>query len=68
VTARRYEPYDLVRLAVDLPDEGLHAGAIGTVLEVFTDPTLAYKVEFADCNGQTLAELALCPSQLDSAA
>jgi hypothetical protein len=67
VTARRYQPYDAVRLAVDLPEEGLVAGAIGTVLDVFTDPALAYEVEFADSDGRTLAELALLPSQLEPA-
>lgn len=60
--------YDVVRLAVDLPDEGLQAGAIGTVVEIFDTPQRAYEVEFADDSGATIAQLALEPGQLEPAA
>ncbi|MEV6850004.1 DUF4926 domain-containing protein [Actinoplanes sp. NPDC051411] len=56
--------YDVVRLMVDLPDEGLSAGAVGAVVHVFEKPNLAYEVEFADEDGQTIAQLPLTPAQI----
>ena len=57
--------YDVVRLMVDLPDEGLSAGAVGAVVHVFEKPSLAYEVEFADEDGRTIAQLPLTPSQIE---
>jgi len=56
--------YDVVRLMVDLPDEGLSAGAVGAVVHVFEKPSLAYEVEFADEDGRTIAQLPLTPGQI----
>jgi hypothetical protein len=56
--------YDLVRLTVDLPAEGLSAGAVGAVVHVFENPNLAYEIEFADENGRTIAQLPLTPDQI----
>ncbi|GID31049.1 DUF4926 domain-containing protein [Paractinoplanes brasiliensis] len=56
--------YDTVRLLVDLPGEGLAAGAIGAVVHVFERPNLAYEVEFTDGEGRTIAQVALTPDQL----
>jgi len=53
----------LVELVHDLPDEGLAAGAVGTVVEVYTDPP-GYEVEFVDDDGRTVAILALPPHAL----
>jgi len=58
------ELHDVVELAVDLPDEGLAAGSVGTVIHVFDKPDLAYEVEFTDENGKTLAMVPLTPQQL----
>lgn len=55
--------YDVVELREDLPDEGLHAGQIGTIIEVYED---AYEVEFNDAEGALIAFLALKPEQLSS--
>ena len=49
----------------DLPAEGIAAGTIGTVLEVFTKPSPAYLVEFADSDGETLAMPVLTPDQVE---
>ena len=49
---------------VDLPDEGLSAGAVGAVVHVFEKPSLAYEVEFADEDGRTIAQLPLTPGQI----
>jgi hypothetical protein len=56
--------YDVVRLVVDLPDEGLPAGAVGAVVHVFDKPSLAYEVEFTDDDGRTIAQLPLTPGQV----
>jgi hypothetical protein len=56
--------YDVVQLMVDLPDEGLSAGAVGAVVHVFEKPSLAYEVEFADEDGRTIAQLPLTPGQI----
>jgi hypothetical protein len=40
--------FDVVRLTSDLPEEGLRAGAEGTIVEVYERPEPAYEVEFAD--------------------
>jgi len=55
--------YDVVELVVDLPGDGLRAGAIGTIVDEYTDPR-AYEVEFADDDGATIALTALRPEQL----
>ncbi|WP_250036130.1 DUF4926 domain-containing protein [Paractinoplanes maris] len=59
------ELYDTVRLLVDLPAEGVQAGAIGAVVHVFEQPDLAYEVEFTDENGRTVAQVPLTPGQVE---
>lgn len=58
------ELYDVVELIVDLPDEGLATGSVGTVVHVFHEPNLAYEVEFADDEGRTVAMVPLTPDQV----
>jgi hypothetical protein len=53
--------YDVVELARDLPEEGLKAGSVGTIVHIFTRPEQAYEVEFSDDEGRTVASLALTP-------
>lgn len=55
---------DVVRLEVDVPDEGLLKGATGTIVHEFFVPDIAYEVEFTDSQGRTMAQLTLFPSQL----
>ncbi len=55
---------DVVALAVDLPAEGLKAGAVGTVVHVFRQPHTAYEVEFVDADGRTTASATLTPAQI----
>jgi Domain of unknown function (DUF4926) len=56
--------YDTVRLLVDLPEEGLAAGAIGAVVHVFEEPHQAYEVEFTDGKGRTVAQVPLTSDQI----
>jgi hypothetical protein len=54
---------DVVALATDLPDDGLRAGDVGTVVHIFDKPCSAYEVEFADSDGTTIAMLTLMANQ-----
>nr|WP_221376402.1 DUF4926 domain-containing protein [Actinoplanes polyasparticus] len=62
------ELYDTVRLLVDLPGEGLKAGAVGAVVHVFERPNVAYEVEFTDPDGRTIAQVPLTVDQAQSVA
>ena len=54
-----------VALLVDIPEEGLTRGEMGTVVEHLTDGVEdAVLVEFADQGGQTYAMVSLKPEQL----
>lgn len=61
---RRQEINDVVRLGVARPDQGLRAGAIGTVLERFDAPSVAYEVEFVGEDGRSIVQLTLTQDQL----
>lgn len=51
----------VVELLDDITGEGLRRGELGTVVMVYTDPVLAYEVEFCDESGVTTTELILTP-------
>ena len=57
--------FDVVRLKVDLSEKGLQKGTIGTIVALFDTPEVAYEVEFANDEGETLCEVALRSSQLE---
>ena len=59
-----FEINDVVKLMVDIPEEGLNTGAIGVVVVEFSDPNEAYEIEFCDDEGETITQLALLPEQL----
>lgn len=56
---------DVVVLKIDLPEESLRKGMHGVIVTIFNDPELAYEVEFCARNGETIAELALQPDQIE---
>lgn len=60
---------DTVRLLIDYPRYGLHAGDIGVVVEVFDSQstTLAYQVEFAYLGGFEARVVLLLPEQISRA-
>jgi hypothetical protein len=53
---------DVVALLGDLPDHGLVAGQVGTLVEKFEGEV--FEVEFSDDEGQTYAMVALRADQL----
>ena len=58
----------MVALVADLPEQGLRAGDIGTIVHIFHRPQLAYEVEFADEDGATVAMVALTVEQIRAVA
>ena len=57
--------FDVVRLKEDLPEEGLLKRTVGTIVALFDTPEVAYEIEFANEQGETLCEVALKASQLE---
>lgn len=53
---------DRVVLAVDIPEHGLHAGDVGTV--VLVHDSVGYEVEFMTLDGETLAVISLSNDQV----
>lgn len=58
------ELLETVIATVNLPDHQILAGDLGTLVEVYTDPDLAYEVEFVNPDGSTRALLTLTPDQV----
>ena len=56
------ELFDVVALTVDLPEENLWRGQVGTIVEILADGT-AFEVEFSDQQGRTYESLGLRPEQ-----
>lgn len=54
---------DVVALTVDLPNENLWRGQVGTVVELLADGE-AFEVEFSDRTGRTYESLGLLPDQI----
>jgi len=54
---------DRVVLTTDLPEHGLQAGDLGTVVLVHGDHQ-GYEVEFVTLSGETVAVVSLFPTQL----
>ncbi|GAA2998330.1 DUF4926 domain-containing protein [Actinokineospora diospyrosa] len=57
--------FDLVRVKNGRPQEGLAAGACGTVVVVFEAPVPGYEIEVADENGRTLYQGSFAPEELE---
>jgi len=55
---------ETVIVTANFPDHQVLAGDLGTVVEVYTEPGLAYEVEFVNPDGTTRALLTLSPDQI----
>jgi hypothetical protein len=55
--------HDCIVLTANLPDDGLVAGDVGTVVHIHGDAA-AYEVEFMTLSGNTVAVATVLPSQL----
>jgi hypothetical protein len=54
-----YELFNVITLTQPLATQGLEIGAIGTIVEIYKNPYVAYEVEFCDQYGRTLVQLVL---------
>ncbi|PQV64969.1 protein of unknown function (DUF4926) [Abditibacterium utsteinense] len=63
----QFQDVEVVRLRQDLPDKGLKAGKIGTVVMVYPEQPQAYEVEFANEKGVTIALVTLLEEEIESA-
>jgi hypothetical protein len=57
------QEHDCIVLTQDIPEEGLRAGDVGTVVHIHKDAA-AYEVEFMTLTGQTVAVATVLPPQL----
>lgn len=55
--------FDVIALKVDLPEQNLLQGQVGTVVEILADGK-AFEVEFSDKQGRTYKSLGLYSDQL----
>jgi hypothetical protein len=55
---------DTVIAAISFPDDQVLVGDLGTVVEIYARPTLAYEIEFVNPDGTTRALLTLTPDQI----
>ena len=55
---------ETVIVTTSFPDQQVLAGDLGTIVEVYTDPYLAYEVEFVNPDGSTRALLTLTAEQV----
>ncbi|MBE9047268.1 DUF4926 domain-containing protein [Pleurocapsales cyanobacterium LEGE 10410] len=62
MTTKNIELFDVVALKVDLPEQNLWQGQVGTVVEVLANGA-AFEVEFSDKQGRTYKSLGLYPEQ-----
>ena len=54
---------DVIALTVDLPEENLWCGQVGTIVEIYENGK-AYEIEFVDTQGNTYGLLTLYPQQI----
>ena len=55
---------DTVISTADIPDDQVLRGDLGTIVEIYEKPNLAYEVEFVNPDGTTRALLSLLPYQI----
>ena len=55
---------DTIIVTSDQPEYEVLAGDLGTIVEVYESPALAYEIEFVNPNGTTRALLTLSPAQV----
>ncbi len=61
------EPIKILETVIataNFPDHQVLAGDLGAIVELYTEPTLAYEVEFVNPDGSTRALLTLSPHQV----
>lgn len=57
------QEHDCIVLTEDIPEEGLRAGDVGTVVHIHREAA-GYEVEFMTLTGRTVAVVTVLPQQL----
>ncbi|TAH49166.1 MAG: DUF4926 domain-containing protein [Chloroflexota bacterium] len=60
----KFELLETVIVTDNFKPEHVLRGDVGTIVEIYTRPFLAYEVEFVNPNGETRALLTLAPKQI----
>ncbi|MBS1793404.1 MAG: DUF4926 domain-containing protein [Acidobacteria bacterium] len=60
---KELKQFDVVALTIDLPDEGLRRGQVGTIVEIYQAGE-SIEVDFVDHEGFSYALLTLHPEHL----
>lgn len=60
----KFELLETVIVTDNFKAEHVLRGDVGTIVEIYTRPSLAYEVEFVNPNGETRALLTLAPKQI----
>lgn len=63
MTAKEIKLLDVVALTVDVPEDNLWRGQVGTVVEILANGD-AFEVEFSDRNGRTYESMGLRLNQI----
>ena len=62
MTIENIKLFDVIALTVNLPEQNLWQGQVGTIVEALADGA-AFEVEFSDKQGHTYKSLGLYPEQ-----
>ena len=49
----------------DISSEKVYKGELGVIVEIFSDPEIAYEIEFCDQEGKTVAQVVLKEYQFE---
>ncbi len=55
---------ETIIVTVNIPDKQVLAGDLGTIVEIYSEPRLAYDVECVNADGATRALVTLAPEQV----
>ncbi len=58
-----FQLMETVVATVDIPEEGILAGDVGTIVDIYVELAKAYEVEFLTANGSERALITLAPNQ-----
>ena len=61
----KFNLFERVAFAVDIPDDGIKKGDVATVVECFTEPRAGYALEVFNAIGKTVAVLAVPENSLE---
>lgn len=59
-----FQLLESVVATVDIPEEGIRAGDVGTIIDIYLELAIAYEVEFLTASGSERALVTLGPDQI----